>query len=257
MKNLTLPFRFLAIATVAATFLVSGCQSNPEGTDAEVGAAQEVGDVSASAVSYELDTTSSELTWYGFKPTGRHNGSIAIDDGQLMVEGDQIAGGSFTMDMSQIEVEDLEGEDKQKLTGHLKSPDFFAVEEYPTAQFEIVEVTAYNEGAVEEDTSRMDVVVNDEEVSEYAIENPTHTITGNLSMRDTTLSVTFPADVSVADNQVSAEAKFNIDRTKWNVSYGDENDPVAQAKDQFIYNTVNVGFNIVATKAEEATASVN
>lgn len=249
----TLP---IATAVVAMIFLTVGCQQNPGGTDAEVGAAQEVEDVSASAVSYALDTTASELTWYGFKPTGRHNGTIAIDDGKLSVEGGEVVGGSFTVDMNEIDVLDLEGEDQQKLTGHLKSPDFFAVEEYPTAKFEITEVASYSEGAVEEDTTRMDVVVNDEEVSEYTIDNPTHVITGNLTMRDTTLSLAFPANVNVTDNQITAEAKFNIDRTKWNVSYGDENDPVAQAKDQFIYNTVNVGFNIAANKEEEATASV-
>ena len=255
MKTLLLPIRSVAVALVAA-LAVSSCQQNPGGADAEVGAAQEVDEVSASAASYSVDTTASELTWYGFKPTGRHNGTIAIEKGELAVEGSDVVGGSFTMNMGAIDVLDLEGEDKQKLTGHLSSPDFFAVEEYPTAQFEIVDVTAYSDGAVEEDTSRMNVVVNDEEVSEYKVENPTHTITGNLTMRDTTLSITFPAKVNITADQVSAEAKFNIDRTKWNVSYGDENDPVAQAKDQFIYNTVNVGFSVVANKADEPTASV-
>ncbi len=108
---------------------------------------------------------------------------------------------------------------------------------------------------MEADTSRLDVVVNDEAVSEYAVENPTHAITGNLTMRDTTLSIVFPAKVSMTGDQIMAQAKFNIDRTKWNVSYGDENDMEARAKDKFIYNTVNVGFDIKANKEAEATAS--
>ena len=244
---------------LAATCFVVSCQQQPGGTDAEVGAAQEAEAISASATDYAIDTTASELTWYGFKPTGRHNGTIDIEDGTLAVENGTVVGGSFTINMNEIDVldEELGDEDRQKLTGHLKSPDFFAVEEYPTAQFEITEVAPYGEATMEEDTSRMDLVVNDEEVSEYKIENPTHAITGNLTMRDTTLSITFPAKVDMTDGQVAAEAKFNIDRTKWNVSYGDENDPVAQAKDQFIYNTVNVGFNIKANKQEEATASAS
>ena len=255
MKMLTLP-----AFTMAATLLMIGCQQKPGGTDAEVGAAQEADQVSASAVDYSIDTTASELTWYGFKPTGRHNGTIDIKDGMLAVENGEVVGGSFTMAMSEINVldEDLKDEDRQKLTGHLKSPDFFAIEEYPTAKFEITEVKPFSAGAVaDEGEPRMEVVVNDEKVSEYKIENPTHAITGNLTMRDTTLSITFPANVSVTDSKVSAEAKFNIDRTKWNVSYGDETDPVAQAKDKFIYNTVNVGFNITATRQDEATASAN
>ena len=250
MKTLSLP----AIALAATCFVVS-CQSKPEGTEAEVGAAQEAGAISANAVNYSIDTTASELTWYGFKPTGRHNGTIDITDGTLAVESGTVVGGSFTIDMNEIDVLDLEGEDQQKLTGHLKSPDFFAVEEYPTAKFEITEVVPYAQATMEEDTSRMDIVVNDEEVSDYKIDDPTHAITGNLTLRDTTLSITFPAKVDITDSQVSAEAKFNLDRTKWNVSYGDETDAVAQAKDKFIYNTVNVGFNVKANKQGEATAS--
>ena len=252
MKTLVLP-----TMAITAAFFVASCQSKPGGTDAEVGAAQEADAISASAASYSIDTTASELTWYGFKPTGRHNGTIDIEDGMLALEGGEVVGGSFTIDMNEIDVLDLEGEDEQKLTGHLKSPDFFAVEEFPTAAFEITEVVPYAEASMEEDTSRMEVVVNDEAVSEYKVDNPTHAITGNLTLRDKTLSITFPARIDVTDNQVTAEAKFNIDRTKWNVSYGDETDAVAQAKDKFIYNTVNVGFNIKANKQGEATASAS
>ena len=245
---------------MATTLLVAGCQQQPGGTDAEVGAAQEADQISASATDYAIDAGASELTWYGFKPTGRHNGTIGIQDGTLAVQNGEVVGGMFTMDMNDIKVldEGLADEDRQKLTGHLKSADFFSVEEHPTATFEITEVKAFSASAVaSEEGNRKALVVNDEKVSEYKIESPTHAVSGNLTMRDTTLSVTFPAVVSVTDGKVSAEAKFNIDRTKWNVSYGDETDPVAQAKDKFIYNTVNVGFNITAAKQEEATASAN
>ncbi len=131
---------------MAATLLVVGCQQKPGGTDAEVSAAQDAAQVSASAVDYSIDTTASELTWYGFKPTGRHNGTIGIEDGMLAVENGEVVGGSFTMDMSEINVldEGMADEDRQKLTGHLKSPDFFAVEEYPTAKFEITEVRPFS-----------------------------------------------------------------------------------------------------------------
>lgn len=83
------------------------------------------------------------------------------------------------------------------------------------------------------------------------VTNPTHTITGNLTMRGTTKSVSFPAKVSVDANSIVAEAKFNIDRTDWNLSYGDESSVVDKAQDKFIYNTVNVGFSLVANKETE------
>lgn len=250
MKTLKL-FAFSA----CAAFLISSCSQGPQSDEAEVSAAEEVEEVSASAAEYSLDTNQSELMWNGFKPTGQHNGTIAIQGGSLAVEGDKIVGGSFTMDMSNIDVQDLEGEDRDKLTGHLMSEDFFAVEQYPTAEFVITEVSPYGSGATASTEEKgMAVKVNNEEISEYKLESPTHSITGNLTMRDTTLSITFPAKVSMSGDQVTAQSKFNIDRTKWNVSYNDEGDPVRVAKDKFIYNTVNIGFDIVATKGGQPNA---
>ena len=239
----------LSIFSVFVSLVAISCQSQPGGTDAETGAAQEVENVSASANEYALNISSSEFSWYGFKPTGRHEGTIGIKDGMLAVENSELVGGTITMDMTDINVNDLEGEDKQKLTGHLSSPDFFAVEQYPTAEFQITDVQPYGGAIANEGENNMELVVNDEPVDEYAIDAPTHTITGNLTMRDTTLSITFPAKVNITDDKIEAQAKFNIDRTQWNVSYGDETDPVAKAQDKFIYNTVNVGFDVVADKS--------
>ena len=238
----------LSIFSVFVSLGAISCQSNPGGTDAETGAAQEVENVSASASEYALSVSSSEFTWNGFKPTGRHNGTIGIKDGTLAVENGKLVGGTINMDMTDIDVQDLEGEDKQKLTTHLSSDQFFAVQEYPTAQFQITDVQPYG-GAVASNNENMELVVNEEKVGEYEIKDPTHTITGNLTMRDTTLSITFPAKVTITDDKIEAQAKFNIDRTQWNVSYGDETDPVAKAQDKFIYNTVNVGFDVVADKS--------
>ena len=225
------------------------CQQKPGGTEAEVSEAQEVEEVSASAADYSVNAAESQLMWYGFKPTGRHNGTIGIQGGTISVLNGEIEGGSFTMDMNAINVEDLEGEYKDKLTNHLKSGDFFSVEEYPTATFEITSVEAYS-GEMAAAEGKMAVVVNDEEVAEYSLADPTHSITGNLTMRGTTLSITFPAKVSITDGQVTAEAKFNIDRSKWGVNFREENGYEARAKDELIYDTVNVGFDITASEGE-------
>ena len=47
-----------------------------------------------------------------------------------------------------------------------------------------------------------------------------------------------------------AKAKFNIDRTNWGLMYGDEASVVDKAKDKFIYNTVNVSFDITANEQQ-------
>lgn len=247
----------ISILALFCGVVLYSCQQKPGGTDAEVGEAQEVSEVSSEASDYALNTTESKLMWYGFKPNGRHNGTIGIQDGSVAVMNGEVVGGSFTMDMNNINVEDLEGEYKDKLTNHLKSGDFFSVEEHPTAVFEITEVEPYsNEVASTDGDAKMKVVVNEEEVDEYSIPDPTHTITGNLTMRGTTLSISFPAIVEVTDGQVTAQAKFNIDRSKWNIDFREESGYEARAKDELIYDTVHVGFDIVANNEGEPTASV-
>lgn len=237
---------------VLGSFMMASCAQNPQSDEAEVSEAQEVGEVSAGASDYALDLSQSELTWNGFKPTGKHYGTIGIQDGALIVENNEVVGGNFTIDLNEIDVQDLEGEDRDKLTGHLKSEDFFYVEQHPTAEFVITEVEDYSATtASTEENDNMSVKVNNEEISEYKLENPTHLVTGNLSMRDTTLSITFPARIDVSGEQITAEAKFNIDRTNWNISYNDEGDPVRVAQDKFIYNTVNIGFDITAKQEGE------
>ncbi len=242
--------------TVLTAFIMVSCAQKPQSDEAEVAEAQEVGEASASAANYAINIDQSELMWNGFKPTGQHNGTIGIEDGSIAVENGQVVGGNFTIDLNNIDVQDLEGEDRDKLTGHLKSEDFFHVEQHPTGKFEITEVKAYdNATASTGENENMAVKVNNEEISEYKLDSPTHWVTGNLTMRDTTLSVSFPARINVAEDQVTAEAKFNIDRTHWKISYNDEGDPVRVAKDKFIYNTVNIGFDITATKEGQPQAS--
>ena len=226
---------------------VAACNGGTEGTEAEVGEAQEVVEISE-ASSFAIDTAQSQVIWNGRKPTGEHHGIIAVQDGTVQLKDNEVVGGTITMDLNQIEVLDLEGEDKQKLTGHLKSADFFHVEEYPTAKFVITEVQPF-EGSVPEE-ERPEDTENNEGFDSYVIENPTHEVTGNLTMRDTTLSVTIPAVIEVGENQVTAKSRFVIDRSNWNVNFMDESDAIAQAKDKFIYNKVNVGFDVVAEKQQ-------
>ncbi|WKN41570.1 YceI family protein [Tunicatimonas pelagia] len=241
----------ISILSLFLGALLFSCQQKPGGTEAEVSEAQEVEEVSSAATDYSVNTDQSQVDWVGFKPTGRHNGTIGIEDGAISVLNGDVVGGSFTLNMNDINVEDLEGEYKDKLTNHLKSGDFFSVEEYPTATFEITGVESYSgEMAANDGDDKMKLVVNEEEVDEYSLADPTHSITGNLTMRGTSLSVTFPAKVSVTDGQVTANAKFNIDRTKWGVNFREENGYEARAKDELIYDTVNVGFDITASEGE-------
>ncbi len=144
----------------------------------------------------KVDTKSSQISWIGEKVTGQHNGTVNIKGGALDVENGVIKGGEFDIDMSSIDVLDLEGDAKGKLMGHLKSDDFFSVEKYPTAKFKITSV------------------------NESAQADATHFIAGDLTIKGITNKITFPATVTVNGDKVNAKASFALDRTKWNVRYG-------------------------------------
>lgn len=244
MKMLKQSALFLSFALAFAA-----CDNGSRGTEAETSEAREVVEV-AEATSYAIEATESELTWRGRKPGGEHYGTIGVKGGVIQLQEDKVVGGTIDINLNDIDVQDLEGEDKEKLTGHLKSPDFFAAEQYPSAKFIITSIEPYGNGEGITNSASLNAQSNkqQQEENKYVLENPTHKVTGNLTLRDTTLSITIPAQIQVNENQVTAKSKFLIDRTKWNVKYGDETDPVNKAKDQFIYNDVNVGFDVVASK---------
>ena len=199
-----------------------------EGEKVEAGEAVENAAVAGAGERYAVSAASSSINWTGSKPTGQHTGTLNITDGFLTATDSEITGGEFNLDMTSIAVTDLEGDQKASLEGHLKTGDFFEVETYPTGKFVITSVNPVSG-------------------------NPavTHNITGNLTMRDVTKSVTIPAQVARRGDVISAVApNFVIDRTEWGIQY---NSPglASTAKDKIIND--NIGLNI-ELKAEK-TAS--
>ncbi len=223
---------------VAAALVWTGCGSAPESDKAEASEAREVADADAASTRYNVQTQQSQITWVGSKLVGgNHEGVFTIQDGTLAVEDDRIVAGSFTIDMESLRATDeMDAEDKAKLEGHLKSEDFFKVSEYPTSKFEVTEVRPFP----------ADSSLSGE--GEYRISNPTHLITGNLTLRGETKSITFPARIGMDNEQLTAEARFNIDRTQWNVSYGSD----ASVRDRIINKEVNLGIRLVASKGSQA-----
>ena len=149
----------------------------------------------------------------------------------MLVKDNALTGGSFTINVASLTNNDLasDADSKGKLEGHLKSPDFFDVAKYPTAKFEITSVAPF----VADSTSK-DVVLKD----------ATHTISGNLTLKDSTKNISFPARVTVDANTAAATADFNIDRTMWGMNYKGPDNP----QDWVISKTVNIQLRIAATK---------
>lgn len=194
----------------------------------EAGDAAEVAPVAAESVSYMVDGTASTIAWVGSKPTGKHNGTIAVTEGEVMVKDGVLEGGKFGIDMNSITVLDLTEEDgKLDLEGHLKGltneneDHFFNVTKFPTATFEITSV---------------------------ATEGGVTTVNGNLTMKDITKNVSFPATVVVEENMVSITSEpFKIDRTQWGVNYASKS-VFDDLKDKFVDDEIELTVTAVAKK---------
>jgi polyisoprenoid-binding protein YceI len=213
---------FLFLASAMAVLIACNSETS---TDAATTTAEQVAS-STDGTTYAVDTTSSKLEWFAAKQTGKHNGEFSIQDGNLVVNNGQLTGGTFDINIAALAVNDLQGEDKGKLEGHLKSPDFFQVDKFPEAKFEITKVTEADSSVVP------------------TLPGATHLISGNLTLKDSTKNVTFPAKVSLDDSKVSAQADFVIDRTNWGLSYKGPNNP----QDWFIKKEVNLKLDLVAER---------
>lgn len=173
----------------------------------------------AKPVTYSVDVTKSTITWIGKKVTGSaHNGTTVLKSGSLNVNGKNVTGGSFIIDMTAIK--DAEG--SEKLEGHLKADDFFGTDKFPTSTFVITKVAGSGENV---------------------------TITGNLTIKGITKPISFPATVAVnADGTVSALAgKITVDRTKYDIRYGSKSF-FGSIGDKAIDDNFEIGVKLVAKK---------
>lgn len=229
---------------MALATLVFAC--GPKGSTVETSEAKAVASAE-SATTVAVNTDASKLTWVGSKPGGQHNGTIDITAGEISVKGTEIVAGKFTINIKSLKDVDMAGsESAGKLEGHLMSADFFDQANFPEATFEVTGVASFNAANLEADKDEFKTDYAPAKLSEILVANPTHFISGNLTMRGTTKNITFPASVSLNDGTVKAVAKFNINRTDWGLMYGDEATAVDKAKDKFLYNTVQVGFELEA-----------
>lgn len=219
MKTITNILLFITTCIFAIS-----CNSGAEGENANTGnataAASGKGDL------YKLNDKSL-VNWEGFKPAGSHRGTINIKEGSVWVSGKDITGGQFVLDMSSVDVTDLSGEKKGYLEDHLKSGDFFDLENHKTANFEITKV-----------------------VNLKGDNTATHMIYGNLQLRDVTKNIGFKTIVKVKDGVLQAVTpKFKIDRTNWNVKYNSSKFSKDLLKDKIIQDNVDISISFAAKKA--------
>jgi polyisoprenoid-binding protein YceI len=216
----------LSLFVIAATLLTVSCKNDKTETP-EV--PEEAAVASDAASPYVVDAASSIIEWVGSKPAGKHNGTIAISNGEVYLNNGKIESGKFTINMNSITVLDLKaGDGKEDLEGHLKglgkeedADHFFNTKKFPEGSFEI---TAVN--TVDAQT----------------------TVEGNLTLKGITKPVKFPATITLDGNKMTLSTEsFKINRTEWNVNYASKS-IFDDLKDKFVEDDIELKVNVTATK---------
>lgn len=210
---------FLSLIIVASVITACKSESNKKAIETK----EEVKVEGKKTLLNNVDTTTSVLNWKGTKPTGSHNGIVNLLKGEIVLENGNLKGGEFVIDMSTINVLDIpaDNEGNGKLVGHLTASDFFDIAKYPTSKFLITSVEV-NEGLLN--------------------------VTGNLTIKDVTKSITIPATISTIDGVTTfSSEKFMVNRAEFNVKYASKSF-FNNLKDKFIDDLMEMSF-VVKTKA--------
>jgi polyisoprenoid-binding protein YceI len=179
--------------------------------------------VSEAETKVVIDPATSKINWVGEKVTGSHSGLVSVTSGHALVKDGKLVGGEFDIGMNSITVTDIkDSKDNAKLTGHLKSDDFFSAEKFPVAKFVITKVEPIQS------------------------KEGNYNITGTLNVKGITNEVTFPAQVTIDGDKASAKAEFKLDRTKWNVRYG-SGKFFGDLGDKLIYDDFKVALDLAGT----------
>ena len=209
------------IILITAVAIISGCSKSEEKT--LISDMKEGVSASNKGKKLTLSASDSKIEWVGKKVTGQHNGTVDITNGDLFIDNGVLTGGSFEINFGTIKVLDLQDpEMNAKLTGHLKSDDFFSAEKFPTGKFVLTSITPLSNGT----------------------EN-NYTVGGNLTIKGITKPVSFPAIVKVNGDAVTATADFKIDRTLWDVKFR-SGKFYENLGDKLIYDQIDLKLNISA-----------
>lgn len=141
--------------------------------------------VRADEVKYPLTGENSKVAWVGSKPGGKHQGGFKKLKGTATVADDGTVDLAVDIDCNSL------FSDAPKLTGHLKSADFFDVKAHPKSTFKTTKVEKEDKG---------------------------YTVTGDLTLLGKTKEISFPAEINT-DGKFTLKANFKINRSDFGMNY--------------------------------------
>jgi polyisoprenoid-binding protein YceI len=202
-------------SSIALAVVIASCGNEQKPAEETTTSTEVTGEETA----YTINTDStSHVLWKGVMlGVKEHTGTANFTGGKLTAKGNQLTGGSFTVDMKSIKVTDKNYDEKSgygvnKFLGHIASADFFDVDNNPTATFTITSVNG-NEA------------------------------TGTLNVRGKENTETVK-DITVteANGTITAKGVLTFDRKKYDVAFD------TGAKDMVISNDVALEITLTGKK---------
>jgi polyisoprenoid-binding protein YceI len=144
-----------------------------------------------------INPENSKVEFVGSKVTGKHDGGFKKFAGTIALMNGKPEDSTVSIDLDMNSVfTDADG-----LTKHLMTGDFFDVAKYPKATFKATKIVPDTEKGA-----------------------GNYMVTGDLTLRGVTKSVTFPAKIAVSDGNVAVNAEFSINRKDFNILYAGKAD---------------------------------
>ena len=128
----------------------------------------------------------SKAEWISQRVGGNHEGTITIDEWFAIVRDGTLVGGELHFDISTVQVF---GDQGHIIAQHLQAEDFFNVQKFPDASFVMTDIT-------------------------------NNSVSGILTMKNTSKLITFPAIIQVDGENLLFRAEFAIDRKQWGIHGG-------------------------------------
>ena len=169
---------------------------------------------------YAVEISASKLIWTGKEvSTKQHNGTLNIKKGQIKISDKGLISGDIEIEMSTINTTDLQGRGKERLDGHLKSPDFFDVKKHPVAFLKF-------QG-------------NEKHFSDGKLK-----FEGQLTIKNISHPISFFSTIENVNGKLSARAEVTFDRSLYNVRFG-SGKFFDNLGDRLIYDEISIDVFII------------
>ena len=181
----------LSLGLLALVGCKNPADSAPKAEVKEAAAPKQAEAPQAGHEALPISQADSKVEFVGAKVTGKHDGGFKSFSGTMHFNAEDVTASRIEVDIDMTSI----WSDSDRLTGHLKSGDFFLVEEHPKARFVSTSIKEGGDGEA------------------------THTVTGNLTLRGVTKEISFPAKLEIGADALRAQSEFSLPRKQFGVAF--------------------------------------